>query len=185
MIDELLQDMQTRMRSAVTALQNDFSTIRTGRASTSLVERIQVNYFGVGTPLVQVASLSLSDAQTILIRPYNPDDVQAIEKALAMSDLGIMPQSDGKVLRLTIPPLTEERRRDLAKVVGARAEDGRVAIRNVRRDVISDLREMESESMITKDDLFVVQNDVQDQTNRFIGEVDDLAQAKEQEIMTL
>ncbi len=185
MIDELLADMQVRMDSSIAALENDLAAIRTGRASTSLVERLPVDYYGVHTPLVQVAALSVPDAQTIMIRPYNPDDIPAIEKAFALSTLGITPQNDGKVLRLPIPPLTEARRRELSKQVGTRAEEGRVAIRNIRRDVISDLRTMEKESMITEDDLHDTQEDVQTQTQQYIDQITARAKAKEEEIMTL
>ncbi len=185
MIDELLLDMRERMDNSISALENDLAAIRTGRASTALVERLPVNYYGVNTPLVQVASLSVPDAQTIMIRPYNPDDIPAIEKAFAFSTLGITPQSDGKIMRLSIPPLTEERRRDLSKQVGARAEEGRVAIRNIRRDVISDLRDMEKESMITEDDLHSTQDDIQVQTQDYIEKIAERAAAKEEEIMTI
>ncbi len=185
MIDELLADMRERMDNSLVALDNDLAAIRTGRASTALVERLPVNYYGVNTPLIQVASLSIPDAQTIMIRPYNPEDVPAIEKAFALSNLGMTPQSDGKILRLNIPPLTEERRRDLGKQVSARAEEGRVAIRNIRRDVISDLRTMEKESMITEDDLHTTQDDVQDQTQAYIDRIAERAAVKEEEIMTL
>lgn len=185
MVDELLSDMRERMEQSIKALQNDFDTIRTGRANSALVERMPVECYGAFSPLVQIASISVPDAQAILIRPYNPDDLTAIERAISTSELGINPQNDGKQIRLLIPPLTEERRRDLTKQVGARAEQGRVAIRNIRRDVISDLRDMESESMITEDDLHASRADVQKGTEEFIDAIETLADAKVDDIMTL
>ncbi len=185
MIDDLIVDMRNRMDQSVAALQSNLDTIRTGRSSTALVERIPVSFYGVNTPLVQVASLSIPDAQSILIRPYNPDDLATIEKAIALSDLGINPQNDGKALRLQIPPLTEERRRELTKVVGARAEEGRVALRNIRRDSVADLREWQNEGEITEDDLHDGQRQVDEITKEFVGLVDQRAAAKEEEIMTL
>lgn len=185
MIDELMADTRGRMDQSISALQTNLDSVRTGRANTALVERIPVDYYGVSTPLVQVASLSVPDAQSILIRPYNPDDVAAVEKAIAVSDLGINPQNDGKAVRLQIPPLTEERRRDLTKVVGARAEEGRVALRNIRRDTVSDLREWEGEGEITEDDLRDGQKQVDDITKEYVEKVDDLSAAKVEEIMTI
>jgi len=185
MLDDLMVDMRNRMDQSIAAFQTNLDTIRTGRASTALVERIPVAFYGINTPLVQVASISIPDAQSILIRPYNPDDLTAIEKAIATSDLGINPQNDGKALRLQIPPLTEERRRDLTKVVGARAEEGRVAIRNIRRDSVADLREWQSEGEITEDDLYDGQKQVDEITKEFVGKVDQRAIAKEEEIMTI
>ena len=185
MVDELLSDMRERMEQSIKALQNDFDTIRTGRANSALVERMPVECYGAFSPLVQIASISVPDAQAILIRPYNPDDLTAIERAISTSELGINPQNDGKQIRLLIPPLTEERRRDLTKQVGTRAEQGRVAIRNIRRDVISDLRDMESESMITEDDLHASRADVQKGTEEFIATIETLATAKVDDIMTI
>lgn len=185
MIDDLLREMRSRMDNSIAALQHDLDGIRTGRASTALVERIPVAYYGVNTPLVQVASLSIPDAQTILIRPYNPDDIKAIEKAIATSGLGINPQNDGKALRLPVPPLTEERRRELSKMVSARAEEGRVAVRNVRREAISDLREFQGEGLITEDDLHAARDQIQMHTEEFTARIAAIADAKTQEIMTL
>ena len=185
MIDDLMVDMRSRMDQSIVAFQNNLDTIRTGRASTTLVERIPVDFYGVKTPMVQVASLSIPDAQSILIRPYNPDDLAAIEKAIALSDLGINPQNDGKALRLQIPPLTEERRRELTKVVGSRAEEGRVAIRNIRRDSVSDMREWQGEGEITEDDLRDGQKQVDEITKEYVGKVDAMVLVKEEEIMTI
>ncbi len=185
MIDDLMVDMRSRMDQSIAAFQTNLDTIRTGRATTALVERIPVAFYGVNTPMVQVASLSIPDAQSILIRPYNPDDLAAIEKAIAISDLGIHPQNDGKAVRLQIPPLTEERRRELTKVVGTRAEEGRVAIRNIRRDSVADLREWHGEGEITEDDLHAGQKQVDEITREYVSQVNQRAATKEKEIMTI
>ncbi len=185
MIHEVLQDAEERMQKTVDILRHDLMAIRTGRATPALVEHISVDYYGVPTPLQQLASISVPEAQSLLIRPYSPSDIPAIEKAIAKSDLGLTPNNDGKQLRLTIPPLTEERRRELTKVVAKRAEEARVAIRNIRRDAIHDLRQFEKESMITEDELRRGQDEIQDLTNAYIEKVDGVAEEKEKEIMTL
>lgn len=185
MIDDILANASQRMDKAIEALQNDLRAIRTGRASPALVERLMVDYYNVPTPLQQLATVSVPEAQTLLIRPYSPSDVGAIEKAIAKSDIGLTPNTDGQQIRLMIPPLTEERRRDLTKIVARRAEEARVAIRNIRRDEISDLREMERESMISEDDLHGGQDRVQEITDEFIKRVDEIASDKDAEIMTI
>lgn len=185
MIQEVMVDANDRMSKAIEALQNDLKTIRTGRASPSLVERLSVDYYSVPTPLQQLAVISVPDAQTISIRPYAANDISAIERAIAQSDIGITPNNDGQQIRLSIPPLTEERRIDLSKVVSKRAEEARVAIRNIRRDNIHDLREMEKESMISEDELHRAQEQIQDKTNAYIKDVDRITKEKEDEIMTL
>lgn len=185
MIDDILADASKRMEKAVEALRNDLKAIRTGRASPALVERLMVEYYNVPTPLQQLATVSVPDAQTLLIRPYSPSDIGAIEKAIAKSDIGLTPNSDGQQIRLVIPPLTEERRHDLTKQVARRAEEARVAIRNIRRDEIQDLREMERESMISEDDLHRGQDRIQEITNEFIKSVDEIAHEKDVEIMTI
>ncbi len=185
MIDEVAADAEARMKKAIDALRETLKTVRTGRASPALVEHLTVDYYNVPTPLQQIASISTQDAQTLLIRPFSPNDIAAIEKAIAKSDLGLTPNNDGKQIRLMIPPLTEERRRDLTKMVAKYAEEARVAVRNIRRDAIHDLREMEKESMISEDDLHRGQDRVQDTTNEFTKHVDDIAREKDQEIMTI
>jgi ribosome recycling factor len=185
MIEEVLADADERMGKTIEALRADLLTVRTGRASPALVERIPVDYFNVPTPLQQLASISVPEAQTLIIRPYSPADIAAIEKAIAKSDLGLTPNNDGQQIRLVIPALTEERRRELTKLVSKRAEEARVAIRNIRRDAIHDLRDMEKESMISEDDLHRAQDRVQDKTNEYVKLVDEIARDKDEEIMTI
>ena len=185
MIQEVMVDANDRMTKAIEALQNDLRTIRTGRASPALVERLSIDYYSVPTPLLQLAIISIPDAQTILIRPYTPGDIGAIERAIAKSDLGLAPSNDGQQIRLSIPPLTGERRQELTKVVSKRAEDARVAVRNIRRDNIHDLREMEKEHMISEDELHRAQDQIQDKTNAYVKDVDRIAKEKEEEILTL
>jgi ribosome recycling factor len=185
MINDVLANAEERMNKAVEALQNDLMTIRTGRASPALVERLTVDYYNMPTPLQQLASIAIPDAQTIQIRPYAANDIPAIEKAIALSDLGLTPNNDGQLIRLTIPPLTEERRRELSKMVHKRAEEARVAVRNIRRDEINDLREMERESMISEDDLHRAQDRIQEKTDAHVKQIDEIMREKEEEIMTI
>ncbi|MEM7129076.1 MAG: ribosome recycling factor [Chloroflexota bacterium] len=185
MLSELLEDAQERMNKSIDSLNTDLASIRTGRASPSLVDRLSVDYFGTPTPLLQLAAISTPEADQLLIRPFSPTDISLIEKTILSSDLGINPNSDGKQIRLIIPPLTEERRRQITKQVSQRAEDGRVAVRNIRRDIISDLREMERESMISEDELHDGQDKVQALTNEVIKTIDERAKAKEAEVMTI
>jgi ribosome recycling factor len=160
-------------------------TIRTGRASTALVDRLLIDYYNMPTPLMQLASISVPEAQMILIRPFAVGDIGAIERAIAKSDIGLTPNNDGKQIRLNIPPLTEDRRRDLTKQVAKRAEEARVSLRNIRRDSISDLREMEKESMISEDELHRAQDQVQEAINKFTEIVDQITREKDDEIMTI
>ncbi len=185
MIKEVLQDTDERMSKAIDSMRSDLMTIRTGRASPSLLDRLHVDYYGMPTPLQQLASISVPEAQTLLIRPYSAGDIAAIERAIAVSDLGLTPNNDGKQIRLTFPALTQDRRRDLTKQVAKRAEEARVGIRNIRRDAINDLRSFEKESMISEDELHHGQELVQQKTDVFIKQVDDIAKDKETEIMTL
>lgn len=185
MINEILHETHDRMQKTIDSLQVDLMSIRTGRASPALVDRLQIDYYGTPTPLLQVAAISVPEAQSIIIRPYSPSDILAIEKAIANSNLGLTPNNDGKQIRLNIPALTEERRRDLSKQVSRRAEEARVAVRNIRRDAINDLRSFEKESMISEDDLRRGQDQVQEQTDDHIKQVDTIAKDKESEIMTL
>lgn len=185
MINDVLADARDRMEKTVEALRHDLMTIRTGRASPALVEHLSVEYYGMHTPLMQLATISIPEAQQILIKPYNRQDIQVIEKAIAKSDLGLTPNNDGQQIRLTLPLLTEERRRELTKVVAKRGEEARVAIRNIRRDAIHDLRELEKESLISEDDLKRGEEKVQERTNQFIERVDEVVKAKDVEIMTV
>jgi len=185
MIKEILANADDRMKKAVEALRNDLMTIRTGRATPALVEWLTVDYYNMPTPLQQLATISAPDAQTIVIRPYAANDIITIEKAIAKSDLGLAPSNDGQQIRLSIPPLTEDRRRKLTKRVAKRAEEARVAVRNIRRDEIQDLREMERESMISEDELHRAQQKIQEKTDAYIKQIDAVAKEKEEEIMTI
>lgn len=183
MINDVLREAEERMQKAVEALQEDLRTVRTGRASPALIERLPVEYYGVPTPLQQLATISAPEPRLLTIRPFSPSDIGAIEKAILKSDLGLTPSNDGKLIRLVIPRLTEERRRDLVKLVARRVEEGRVAIRNIRRDSINDLREFEKEKMISEDELHRGIEEMQELTDRYIERIDEVGKAKEAEIM--
>lgn len=185
MINDVIADAVDRMEKAVESLRVDLRSIRTGRASPALLDRIMVDYYGVPTPLQQVATVNVPEAQVLLIKPYSPSDLSAIEKAITKSDLGLTPNSDGQQIRLVIPALTEERRRELTKTVAKRAEEARVAVRNIRRDAIHDLREMQKESMISEDDLHRGQDRIQAKTDEYIKHVDETARDKDEEIMRI
>jgi ribosome recycling factor len=183
MIREVLQDAESRMRGAIAALESDLATFRTGRASPQLLDRLTIEVYGVEMALNQMATVSVPEPQQLAIRPYDQNTLNAIEKAILKSDLGLTPNNDGKVIRLNLPRLTEERRRDLSRQVGKRVEEGRVATRNVRRDALHDLREMKTENMISEDDLFKAQDDLQKLTDKYVEQVDQLGKQKEAEIM--
>jgi ribosome recycling factor len=181
MIDVLLQDARERMAKSVEASQHEFATVRTGRASPNLLDRIMVDYYGSATPLKQLATISAPEARLLTVQPYDKSSIKAIEKAINESDVGLNPSNDGNVVRLAIPELTEERRRDLVKVVRHLAEEGRVAIRNVRRDVMHDLRELKSEGDASSDDEHRAEVELQKLTDAKVGELDALR--KEEEIL--
>lgn len=183
MIKDTLKEAEGRMLSAITALDEDLSGIRTGRASPALVEKIPVDYYGAAVPLIQLATISVPEARSLLIRPFDLTTIKHIEKGILASELGLTPNNDGKVIRLNLPPLTEERRRDLAKVVHSRVEEARVSIRNVRRDVIKDLKEFEHEKLISEDDLKHGEDELQKLTDRMITQVDEVGERKQKEIM--
>lgn len=183
MIKETVKETEARMKAAIQALEDDLSGIRTGRASPTLVEKLPVEYYGMPTPLMQLASIGAPEARVILIRPFDPSTIKAIEKAILASELGLTPNNDGKVIRLNIPPLTEDRRRDLAKIVHARLEESRVSIRNIRRDVLKDLREFEKEKMISEDELKLGEEEMQKITDKFIALIESTGDKKEKEIM--
>ncbi len=183
MIKETIKEAEIRMKGAIQSLEDDLNGIRTGRASPALVERLQVEYYGTPVPLVQLASISVPEPRALLIRPFDATSLKAIERGILASDLGLTPNNDGKVIRLNLPPLTEERRRDLVKVVHGRLEDSRVAIRNVRRDLIKDLREFDKEKLISEDDLKKAEEELQKLTDRFIEQIDSIGFHKEREIM--
>ena len=183
MIRELLHDTEDRMKGAVTSLESDLAGYRTGRANPHLVDKIIVEMYGVDMPLNQMAVMSVPEPQQIAIRPYDANALSAIERAIMKSDIGIMPNNDGKVIRLNIPRLSEERRRELSKLVGRRVESGKVAVRNVRRDALNDIREFEREKLITEDDLHRGIDKLQDLTDKYIEQIDDIGTQKEAEIM--
>lgn len=182
-VKELLKDAESRMHGAIQSLTDDLSAIRTGRASTTLVEKLPVEYYGTPTPLMQLASLSVPEPRTITIKPFDAGTIKDIEKALRSSDLGLNPNSDGKMIHLNLPPLNEERRRDLVKHMGHRLEEARIAVRNIRRDLHNDIRDYEKEKMITEDELKRGEEDLQKLTDRFVEEIAKLGQHKEKEIM--
>jgi ribosome recycling factor len=183
MIDDILKDAKERMSKSVDALENELSRLRTGRAHPSLLEHIKVDYYGAETPLSQVANINTDDARTLTVTPWEPPMVAPIEKAIINSDLGLNPNTAGTVIRVPVPPMTEERRRDMVKVVRSEAEGGRVAVRNVRRDANSDLKELEKEKEISKDELRKSEESVQKITDEAIAKIDDLLQKKEAELM--
>ena len=183
MIKDILHEAETKMKSAITVLEDDLKGIRTGRASTALVEKLMVDYYGTPTPLYQVANLSTPEAQTIAIRPFDKGTLHAIEKAIQNSDIGLTPNNDGTMIRLNLPPLNAERRRDLAKQVHKRLEDTRIAIRNVRRGAIQDLHDFLKEKMITEDESKEGEELAQKLTDKYVTQVEDVGKRKEQEIM--
>lgn len=185
MIKESLVDAEKRMRSAIQSLEEDLAGVRTGRASPALIEKIPVDYYGTAVPLVQLASIGVPEARQLLIRPFDAGSVKDIEKAILASDLGLTPLSDGKVIRLNLPPLTEERRIDLTKFVNNRLEDARIAVRNVRRDSIKDLREFEEAKLISEDDLKHGEDETQKLTDKIIEEIEAVGEKKIKEIMEI
>lgn len=183
MIKETIKEAETRMQGAIQSLEDDLAGIRTGRATPALVEKLPVEYYGSPTPLMQLATISVPEARTLLIRPFDATSLRAIERSIITSNLGLTPNNDGKMIRLTLPPLTEERRRDLVRVVHNRVEEAKVAVRNIRRDIIKDLREFESEKLISEDDLKRGEDELQKCTDRKVEEIDAVGDRKEDEIM--
>ena len=185
MINDVLKDAESRMRGAIHALEEHLATIRTGRASPALVEKLMVEYYGTPTPLYQMATIQVPEPMLITIKPFDKSSLHPIEKAIMTSELGLNPNNDGTIIRLALPPLTQERRKELTKVVHHRIEDARVAIRNIRRSAIDDLREFEKESMISEDDSRDGQEEVQKLTDKYIDQVESIGKRKEQEIMAI
>lgn len=183
MLKDLYIEAENRMKGAVEALEEDLAGIRTGRAAPALVEKLTVQYYGMPTPLMQLATISVPEARSLLIKPFDAATLKAVEKAILASDLGLTPNNDGKSIRLNLPPLTEERRRDLVKVVHNRVEEARVAVRNVRRDNMRDLKEFESEKLISEDDRKRGEEELQKITDRFIEEIEKVGGRKEKEIL--
>lgn len=183
MIKDILTDAEHRMRSAIQVLHDDLAAIRTGRASPALVEKLPIEYYGTPTPLMQLASIGVPEPRTLMIKPFDATTLKAIEKAIQSSDLGLNPNNDGKVIHLNLPPLTEERRRDLVKHVHHRLEESRIAIRNIRRDSHNDMRDFEKEKLISEDELERGEEDLQKLTDKYIEEIAQQGKTKEAEIM--
>jgi ribosome recycling factor len=183
MIDEVLSDASTRMGKTIEALRKDLASVRTGRATPTLVDNIKVDYYGAPTPLKQMATISAPEARLLVIQPWDNTTIGEIKKAILKSELGLNPSSDGNVIRLAIPPLSEERRRDLVKAVHKKAEEGRIALRNIRRDALEMLRDLEKEKEISQDEQKRAQERLQEITDSFIEKAGELAQAKEAELL--
>jgi ribosome recycling factor len=183
MLKDAYQEAESRMKGAIQALEEDLGTIRTGRASPTLVEKLQVEYYGTPTSLMQLATITVPEPRSLMIRPFDASTMRTIERAILASDLGLTPNNDGKSIRLNLPPLTEERRRELVKVVHHRLEDARVALRNIRRDIIKDLQEFEKEKLISEDELKRGESELQKITDKYVEEVNATGIRKEKEIM--
>lgn len=183
MTDQILRDGKTKMEEVIEATKKAFSGVRTGRANPGLLDRIVVSYYGTPTPLNQMASVSVPEPRLLVITPWDKSSIKDIEKAILVSDLGLVPTNDGAVIRIAIPTLTEERRKDLARVVRQDAEDHRVSIRNIRRDMNDAVKKLEKNGDVSEDDSRRVQDEIQKHTDRFIKEIDELLDAKEKEIM--
>ena len=182
-IDDFLKDAREHMDKSVEATRGKFGTIRTGRASPSLLDRVMVDYYGAQTPLKQLATIHTAEARLLTVQPYDKNSLKAIERGIMESDVGLTPSNDGQIIRLTIPELTEERRKELVKVVHGIAEQGRVAVRNVRRDIMHDLRELKSEGEVGEDDERRAESELQKLTDTHVGEIDTALAGKEQEIL--
>jgi len=180
-----LAEVESHMQKSVDSTQRDFNTIRTGRASTSLLDRIEVDYYGSPTPLKSLANISTPDASTISIQPYDKGSLANIEKAISMSDLGLTPNNDGSTVRLNIPPLTSDRRKELVKLAGKFAEEGKVAIRNIRRDAIDTVKKQEKKHDISEDESRDLQDKVQKLTDKYTAKIDELLAIKEKDITTV
>ncbi|SEA07533.1 ribosome recycling factor [Desulfuromusa kysingii] len=185
MVKEILKETRTAMDKAVKSLKKDMTKIRTGRASISLLDDVKVEYYGVPTPLSQVATLSVPEARMITVQPWEKNLISEIEKALFKADLGLTPSSDGVLIRLPVPALTEERRREMVKIIKRMAEDAKISVRNARRDANENLKMLEKEKEITEDDLKRSEKDVQQITDEFVNTVDSIVQNKEQEVMEI
>jgi len=182
-IDQIMQDGKARMEEVIAATKRTFAAVRTGRANPALLDRITVSYYGTPTPLNQMASVSVPEPRLLVVTPWDKGSIKDVEKAILTSDLGLVPSNDGTVIRLAIPTLTEERRKDLVRVVRKDAEEHRVAVRNIRRDLNDAVKKLEKNGDISEDDSHRVQEEIQEQTNDFISQIDELLKAKEKEIM--
>ena len=185
MINEILDDAKTRMHKSVESLKSELTRLRTGRANTALLDSIKVDYYGSATPLSQVANINVQDARTLSVQPWEKNMVQAIEKAILESDLGLNPMSAGDVMRIPIPPLTQERRMDLVKIVKSEGEGGKIAVRNIRRDAISHIKELLKDKDISEDDERRAEEQVQKLTDTYVASIDGLLKEKEDELMEI
>ncbi|MDV3238629.1 MAG: ribosome recycling factor [Gammaproteobacteria bacterium] len=185
MIDDIIKDARTRMAKSVETLRQDLTKLRTGRAHTSLLDHITVDYYGSEVPLRQVANVSVEDARTLTVTPWEKPMVAVIEKAIMKSDLGLNPNTAGTVMRIPLPPLTEERRRDMIRIVRQEAEGAKVAVRNIRRDANNDFKELLKEKEISEDDERRAQEQIQKLTDQFVADIDKITQAKEAELMEI
>ena len=185
MLSEIKKDAETRMQKSVEAFRHDLTKLRTGRASTAIVEHLKVSYYGSDMPLSQVASVAVTDARSLTITPWEKQMVSAVEKAILASDLGLTPNTAGIVIRINIPALTEERRRDLSKHVHAGGEDAKIAIRNIRRDANHQVKELLKDKQVTEDEVRRTEDEIQKLTDKAIKDVDDVVRAKEQELMAV
>ncbi len=184
-IDELLDDARERMAKSVESIKGEMSTVRTGRASTHLLDRIVVDYYGAETPLNQLANIAVTDARLLTLTPYDKSAIPAIEKSIIEAEIGLTPTNDGNVIRLKIPELTEERRKEMVRMLHNVAEEGRVAVRNIRRDVMGDLRTLKDDGDVGQDDEHRAEEQLQKVTDAAIGDIDALMKGKEEEILTV
>jgi ribosome recycling factor len=185
MIDDITQDTDTGMKKAVDSFKRDLQKIRTGRANTAMLDGVKVDYYGTPTPVNQVANITVVDARLITVKPWEKNMIAVIDKAIRASDLGINPVADSELVRLPVPPLTQERRRDLAKTVGKQTEEARVAVRSARRDAMDMIKEAEKDKQISEDERKKGEKAIQDLTDKYIAQVEDISKAKEKEIMEL
>lgn len=181
----VIKNTEEKMEKSLMALERDFKTVRAGRANPSILDRVLVDYYGVPTPINQMAAISVPEGRTLLIQPWDKTTLSPIEKAINMADIGINPQNDGSAIRLIFPPLTEERRRDLAKEIKEMSENSKVAVRSARRDALDKLKALKKDSVITEDDLSKAEKDIQQLTDKYCKECDTLAAEKEKEIMDI
>ena len=182
-MEQVIKNAQERMDKSVAATDREFSSIRAGRANPGILDKIVVDYYGVPTPVNQMAAVSVVEARTLMIQPWDASTIKSIEKAITSSDIGINPSNDGRAIRLNFPPLTEERRRDLVKEVRKISEDGKVAVRSVRRDAIDKIKALKKDGSITEDDVTNAEKKIQNLTDKYCKEIDELTTAKEKEIM--
>jgi len=183
MLDDVYRDLRDRMNKAIETLESEYKRLRTGRASVSLVDGIKVDYYGNPTPLSQLATLTIPDPRTIMIQPWDTSVVGEVEKAILKSELGLTPMNDGKAIRISIPPLTAERRRDLVKVVKKKAEESKVAVRNIRRDIIEKIKDLKKDKKVSEDEQFRAQDEIQKITDDYVKKIDAVYSGKEKEIL--